>query len=118
MHADTTGLPRGSAAWCNPLANDQDALTAGRDIYDNACATCHGQSGRGDGPGAGPADPPPFNFTRPEFAQLRQPPGPAVLYAIVTHGIQGTAMPGFPELSGWERLAVISYIQRFPQPGR
>jgi len=113
-HVDTTGLPRGSAAWCNPLAQDPDALAAGRDLYANACATCHGDAGRGDGPGGRVGDPTAYDFTRAAFAGTREPPGPALLYAIMTRGIEGTAMPGFPDLSGWERLALVAYIQRFP----
>jgi hypothetical protein len=48
---------------------------------------------------------------------MREPPGPAVLFAILTRGIDGTTMRGYAEtLSGWERLAVIAYILELPGP--
>jgi hypothetical protein len=56
----------------------------------------------------------PFAFTAPLFAGMREPPGPAVLYAIVTRGIDGTTMRAFGELGPWERLAVLAYITRLP----
>ncbi len=115
-HLDPARLPGQSATWCNPLAADAAALAAGRDLYAASCATCHGDGGRGDGPGAGQADPPPYDFTRPEFAGMSVPPGPAVLYAIVARGIEGTSMAGYPDLSGWERLAIIAWLQRLPGP--
>lgn len=115
-HLDTLPLPRGAEAWCNPLASDADGLAAGRDIYRDQCSACHGDSGAGDGPGGRTADPEPYDFTRPEFAGMAVPPGPGYLYAILARGIGGTTMVAFPELSGYERLAVIAYIARFPGP--
>ena len=75
---------------------------------------CHGAGGKGDGLGAGPSLPAPYDFTAPEFAGMREPPGTAVLYAIVSRGIAGTSMRAFDELGPWERLAVLAYITRFP----
>lgn len=115
-HLDTLALPRGAESWCNPLAQDGDALQAGRDVYQSECASCHGDEGRGDGPGGRVSDPEPYDFTRAEFAGMSVPPGPGVLYAILTRGIDGTTMRAFPDLSGYERLAVIAYIQRMPGP--
>ena len=114
-HLDASHLPGASATWCNPLANDSEAIRAGRSLYTSWCASCHGDLGKGDGPGVAQADPPPYDFTRPEFAGLREAPGPGVLYAIVTRGIAGTMMRSFDaDLSGWERLAVIAYVSQLP----
>lgn len=114
-HLEAAALSGQSATWCNPLAADASARSAGPLLYAQYCASCHGDEGRGDGPGAAVADPPPYDFTRPEFAGMREPPGPAVLYAMVTRGIDGTTMRAHGEvLSGWERLAVIAYIMEMP----
>lgn len=114
-HLEPAGLPRESAAWCNPLAGDAAAQAAGRSLYGQYCATCHGDRGHGDGPGAGVSEPGPYDFTRPEFAGMREPPGPGVLYAILTRGVAGTMMRGFSDLlSGWERLALMAYIATLP----
>jgi mono/diheme cytochrome c family protein len=113
-HLEPGPLPGGSAAWCNPLQNDAAAIAAGRSLYRDNCASCHGDEGRGDGPGAAAADPGPSDFTRPEFAGMREPPGPALLYSIVARGIDGTTMRGFPDLSGWERLAIVAFVTQLP----
>ena len=113
-HLEPDSLPRASAAWCNPLDARKSAAEAGRSIYAQHCTTCHGAAGKGDGPGAGAMLPAPFDFTAPLFAGMREPPGPAVLYAIVTRGIDGTTMRAFDELGPWERLAVLAYITRLP----
>jgi mono/diheme cytochrome c family protein len=114
-HLEPANLPGQVAGWCNPLQADAEAITAGRTLYGSACASCHGDLGKGDGPGGGMDDPRPYDFTRPEFAGMRSPPGTAVLYAIVTRGIAGTGMAGFAsDLGGWERLAVIAYITSLP----
>jgi mono/diheme cytochrome c family protein len=114
-HLEADRLPGASATWCNPLQNDQAALTAGRTIYLASCASCHGDLGKGDGPGAGLQEPRPYDFTRPEFAGMREAPGAAVLYAIVVRGIEGTDMRGVgPDMGWWERLAVMAYITSLP----
>lgn len=114
-HLEPAGLPGPSATWCNPLQNDAAALAAGRTIYLASCATCHGDLGKGDGPGAGQADPPPYDFTRPEFAGMREAPGTATLYAILVRGIDGTQMTAFGrDMGWWERLAVLAYITSLP----
>jgi mono/diheme cytochrome c family protein len=114
-HLDPSGLPGQSASWCNPLQSDSEAIRAGRTLYVQLCASCHGDQGKGDGPGGAQWAVTPFDFTRPEFAGMREPPGPAVLYAILTRGIPVTAMRGFSDdLGGWERLAVIAYVTQLP----
>jgi len=115
-HLEPDSLPRTSATWCNPLQNNAEAIAAGREAYQRLCASCHGDEGRGDGPAGGVQTPPPYDFTRREFAGMREAPGSGVLYAIVTRGIDGTSMTGFggEALGGWERLAVMAYITSLP----
>jgi mono/diheme cytochrome c family protein len=114
-HLDPSGLPGSAATWCNPLQGDSEAVRAGRALYAQQCAMCHGDLGRGDGPGGAQTTVTPYDFTRPEFAGMREPPGSGVLYAIMTRGIDGTLMRGFAgELGGWERLAVIAYVTQLP----
>ncbi len=43
------------------------SLPAGRDIYNGSCWVCHGPEGNGKGPAARNVDPPPRDFTSPEF---------------------------------------------------
>ncbi len=58
-HGDEADVPAEYAGMTNPLAGDPDAATAGAAIYSERCASCHGDTGSGDGPLAGGLEPPP-----------------------------------------------------------
>src|SRR5258706_8461183 len=62
-HLDPAGLPGASATWCNPLQGDSEAVRAGRALYGQQCASCHGDLGKGDGPGSSRATVTPYDFT-------------------------------------------------------
>ncbi len=70
------------------------SLGRGRDLYAEACGSCHGADGRGDGPAARGLDPPPSDFTDRERMLALSPAG---LYATVTYGVEGTAMAGYAD---------------------
>ena len=42
-------------------------LAKGKETFKTICATCHGEGGKGDGPGAQGIQPPPRDFTKGEF---------------------------------------------------
>ena len=44
--------PAGEAQKKNPVSVNESSLAAGRKIYLNRCASCHGTTGNGDGPDA------------------------------------------------------------------
>lgn len=69
-------------------------LANGEKIYAQACASCHGVVGKGDGPNAALHDPPPADFTARDRA-LTLPL--SAVYATITYGIDGTAMASFAE---------------------
>ena len=85
-------------------------------IYMQNCAQCHGESGRGDGPGResmNPKTPPPANFTDADFmAGL----SPFKVYNTTTFGIDNTAMASFAALPDEQRWQVAFYVLalRFP----
>jgi len=64
----------------------------GAALYVQACASCHGVEGRGDGPAGAGLDPPPSNLTDP--ARLGGL-SPFALYSTISYGIAGTAMAPF-----------------------
>ena len=51
-------VPEEYANLQSPNLSDSD-LETGRELYDRMCASCHGDSGMGDGPSAAALDPPP-----------------------------------------------------------
>ena len=85
-------------------------------VYMQNCAQCHGESGRGDGPGResmNPKTPPPANFTDADFmAGL----SPFKVYNTTTFGIDKTAMASFVALPDEQRWQVAFYVLalRFP----
>lgn len=56
MHFD---VPEEYEGMTNPFAGDPEALAAGADLFATNCATCHGETGDGDGPAAAGLDPKP-----------------------------------------------------------
>lgn len=46
----------------NPMEGNADAVTAGKDLYAQNCASCHGNEAKGDGPAGAALDPKPANL--------------------------------------------------------
>lgn len=46
----------------NPYAGDAAAIAEGKELYNVNCATCHGETGAGDGPAGASLDPKPANL--------------------------------------------------------
>ena len=89
-------------------------------VYNHACASCHGENGRGDGPAAFSIgkyrSPRPRDFTRGRF-KLRSTPSGTLptdddLLRVVERGIPGY-MPSFRGLTASERRLAITAVRRF-----
>ena len=96
-----------SSAERNPFAPDPESLAVGERVYGEACATCHGAQGRGDGLAGAGLDPPPANLI------VHVPLHPdRILFDFISDGISGTAMAGlagrYTDEDIWH---VINYIK-------
>jgi mono/diheme cytochrome c family protein len=106
--ADTPKIPAEYAGKTNPLGSD--AATAGQAIYVVQCASCHGESGTGDGPVGQALVPPAANLVNAtgEFAD------DFIYYRISEGGAMepyNSSMPAFKSvLSDDEIWQVVSYI--------
>jgi mono/diheme cytochrome c family protein len=88
----------------------------GRDLFERECASCHGVSGKGDGPAAM------FFIASRKPANLRQgdvlrtydlPRYRDAVYTAITNGVPGTGMPAFHErLSKQQRADIAAYLAR------
>ena len=93
-----------------PYPRQIPALADGRKIYLENCAQCHGDSGKGDGPGRdsmNPKTPPAANFTD---AELMGGLSPFKAYNTATFGIDNTAMASFAALPDEQRWQVAFYV--------
>lgn len=105
----------GQAAWTcpaaekgkrNPVARSDAAVAAGKKLtVDKACNACHGDSGRGDGPGAAALNPKPADWTS---AKVQQESDGCLFWKITTG--RG-AMPPWASLSETERWQIVHYIR-------
>jgi len=90
------------------------ALPVGRIVYESSCMTCHGANGDAQTPLARTLAPPPRSFLAPD-QEVRL--SPYAVFAAVTWGIPGTAMPGFETLEEDERWSVAFYVAALRQGG-
>lgn len=91
-----------------------DGIERGRRLYAVNCVACHGAAGDGKGPGAAGLVPAPRDFLDPR-ARWTRGRGPLDLYATLTEGNSGTAMPGFSaSLSVEDRWALVHYVGSLP----
>ncbi len=103
-------IPRQYQGLANPYGlEDQQALAAGRSIYQVRCASCHGDDGRGNGPQAPYLEPAPANFSAPSMLNALRNHQDYVFW-WVSDGVAETGMPPFKyDLSETERWQAITY---------
>ena len=105
-----------------PPALDASAAERGRDVYRAAgCPTCHGDSGRGDGPSAAELTDDDGLRIRP--ADLRFPArfkngsDPGDVYRTLVTGLDGTPMPSYAgafddRAAPWDLVAYVRSLRR------
>lgn len=99
-----------------PVLADQkaDQLKAGATLYDNNCAACHGDEGKGDGPQARFLSPRPADLTA---AKLKHGDSDQDLFNTISKGVDGTAMnPWARSLKEDEIHALVAYVQSLRKP--
>ena len=91
------------AAWLVPAAAFAGDAAAGKEKYAMFCETCHGPSGKGDGPGGAALQPPPRDFSAGDFKFDANGNGKAGededLKLVITNG--ATAYGGSPLMTPW-----------------
>lgn len=96
----------------NPLKPTPDVLAKGKAIFEGkgTCFTCHGNTGKGDGPAGAALDPSPRNFTNPEFDKVRTP---GEMFWVVKNGSPGTGMISYNPamINDDETWEVITYVR-------
>lgn len=93
--ADTAGAPSATAAAAAPA---EDPAAAAKKKF-KECVVCHGEDGKGDGPGAAALNPKPRNYTDPKWQDSIT--DDQIAKTIVQGGAavgKSPAMPPHPEL--------------------
>jgi cytochrome c oxidase cbb3-type subunit 3 len=86
-------------------------LEAGRSIYKANCVACHGETGKGDGPGAGVLKPPPRDHTDGTYMNTMTDED---LAKVIKMGgaIKGRPlMPSHPQIRGADMDALVAYVR-------
>ena len=102
-------IPDDYAGLTNPIPADDASLARGQELYTNLCATCHGNTGLGDGPGGAALNPTPA-----ALAHTSQMLSDAYLFWRISEGGVpfGTAMPAWREaLDEQARWDLINFVQ-------
>ncbi len=104
-------VPTDYAGKTNPFAGDSAAASAGMAIYEAKCQSCHGASGKGDGP-AGQALTPPAS----DLTQVVKSAGVDYLYYRIAEGgvmdPYNSSMPPHKDiLSEDEIWQIVTYVE-------
>lgn len=103
--ADPVPVPPAYQGRTMPADTDVDAAA----LFAAACAPCHGETGRGDGPASVGLHPRPAAFAAPGFLAHRSD---AYLFWRISEGKRATPMPAFKyQLSEEERWALVRYLR-------
>ncbi|HET7537110.1 MAG TPA: cbb3-type cytochrome c oxidase subunit II [Candidatus Didemnitutus sp.] len=117
-------LGRGSilarSEWTPPAGETRADSAAQQRLFVQWCASCHGESGHGDGPAAAQlsirprslaTDPWRYQPTETDAGAERQ-----ALARTIKFGVPGTAMAGREYLSDADVLALATYVQSMHEP--
>lgn len=95
-----------------------EMLEKGRGIYKANCVACHGETGKGDGPGAGVLKPPPRDHTDATYMDTMTDED---LAKVIQMGgaIKGRPlMPSHPQIRGAEMDALVAYVRSLSKAGK
>jgi mono/diheme cytochrome c family protein len=99
VYAELKKAPEKYRGKANPLANDVDAVAAGRILFAEHCAECHGQDAQG-----GKKAP---NLHAVEVQEATA----GTLYWILSNGVVRKGMPVWSKLPEPERWQLVSYLK-------
>jgi mono/diheme cytochrome c family protein len=113
----TGGIPAPYDKLHNPLPPTPENAQRGAAVYEAHCASCHGATGLGDGPGSSELKPPPAHLGW--LANMPTTRRDAFMFWSIAEGGApfGTGMPSYKgKLSDEEIWSVVGYIQaRLPK---
>jgi cytochrome c len=98
-YAEFEKVPETARSTMNPLVNDPDALLAGRKLFEQHCAECHGDTGEG-------------SRKAPSLrAEEVQQATPGTLFWILTNGVVRRGMPVWSKLPEPQRWQIVTFVK-------
>jgi cytochrome c len=102
--AEFAKVPEKAKARLNPLENDPEAVAAGRKLFLQHCAECHGNTAEG-------------KRKAPNLrAEEVQHATAGTLFWILTNGVVRKGMPVWSKLPEPERWQIVTFIKSLPPP--
>jgi mono/diheme cytochrome c family protein len=98
--------PSRAAKKKNPVVLDENSLAKGKVLYIKECLSCHGPTGKGDGPGAKDLEVKPHDLSAPKLREQTD----GALFWKITEGRK--PMPGYAQtFSDEDRWHLVNYIR-------
>jgi mono/diheme cytochrome c family protein len=99
VYAELTKAPEKARAKRNPLESDTDSLSAGKYLFEDHCAECHGDNAGGSKKG-------------PSLrADKVQNASPGTIFWVLTNGVVRRGMPVWSKLPEPQRWQLVTYIK-------
>jgi mono/diheme cytochrome c family protein len=98
-------VPSKASAKQNPLSSAPDNIAAGRKLFEEHCAECHGIAATGGRKGP--------NLRAPQVQQAT----PGALFWILSNGVVRHGMPDWSKLPDPERWQIISFLNSLKKTG-
>ena len=93
----------------NPIPANSESIAAGQEIYSSHCASCHGTTGKGDGPVGLTLNPRPADLSQHAVTGIHPD---SQLFEWITNGFPGSRMPAFrTALSDTDRWNLVNFIR-------
>jgi mono/diheme cytochrome c family protein len=99
IYAELGKAPEKARKRVNPLENDPEAIAAGRLLFEDHCAECHGDKAEGGKKGP--------NLRAPEVQNAT----PGTLFWLLTNGVVRKGMPVWSKLPEPQRWQVVRYLK-------
>jgi cbb3-type cytochrome c oxidase subunit III len=92
----------------NPVAMSPESIAAGQKVYAQNCASCHGESGKGDGKMGAELKPPPSNLAD---ADWKHGSSDGEIFTVIRDGVQKTGMKSFKSKLTTDQIwQVVNYV--------
>ena len=99
IYAELAKAPEKARKRVNPLADDPEAIAAGRLLFEDHCAECHGDKAEGGKKGP--------NLRAPEVQNAT----PGTLFWLLTNGVVRKGMPVWSKLPEPQRWQLVRYLK-------